>query len=65
MFQFSPFAPRWLCIHQRVVGIPHSGCPIRKSPDQCLLAASRGFSQLSTSFIASRRLGIHHTPIVA
>ena len=31
----------------------------------CLLAAPRGLSQLSTSFIASDCLGIHHTPFVA
>jgi hypothetical protein len=29
------------------------GFPIRTSPDQCLLAASRGLSQLTTSFIGS------------
>jgi hypothetical protein len=28
------------------------GCPIRRSPDQSLFAASRSFSQLTTSFIA-------------
>ena len=36
----------------------HSGCPIRTSTDQSLLAAPRGFSQLTTSFFASRSLGI-------
>ena len=41
------------------------GFPIRKSPDQSLLAAPRGLSQLATSFIAFWRLGIHHTPLVA
>ncbi len=41
------------------------GCPIRRSPDQSLLAAPRSLSQLSTSFIASDCLGIHHTPFVA
>jgi hypothetical protein len=35
------------------------GFPIRTSPDHSLLAASRGFSQLITSFIAFLRLGIH------
>ena len=35
------------------------GFPIRKSTDQSLLAAPRGFSQRATSFIASVRLGIH------
>ena len=41
------------------------GFPIRKSPDQCLLAAPRGLSQLATSFIACLRQGIHRTPLVA
>ena len=35
------------------------GFPIRKSPDHSLLAASRGLSQLITSFIAYLRQGIH------
>ena len=35
------------------------GFPIRTSPDHNLLAASRSFSQLITSFIAFLRLGIH------
>ena len=35
------------------------GFPIRISPDHSLLAASRGFSQLTASFIAYLRQGIH------
>src|ERR1700676_4429495 len=35
------------------------GFPIRTSPDHSLLAASRGFSQLTASFIAFLRQGIH------
>jgi hypothetical protein len=35
------------------------GFPIRKSPDHSLLAASRGLSQLTASFFAFLRLGIH------
>src|SRR5205807_5044323 len=35
------------------------GFPIRKSPDHRLLASSRSLSQLTTSFIASLRQGIH------
>src|SRR2546423_13361811 len=35
------------------------GFPIRTSPDHSLLAASRGFSQLTTSFVAYLRQGIH------
>jgi hypothetical protein len=37
------------------------GCPIRISPDLCLLAAPRSFSQLTTSFFDSWRQGIHRT----
>ena len=48
-----------------LAGCPCAGCPIRRSPDHDLLAAPRSFSQLSTSFIASRCLGIHHAPFVA
>src|SRR5512138_3455641 len=35
------------------------GSPIRTSPDHSLCAASRGLSQLATSFIACLRQGIH------
>ena len=35
------------------------GFPIRTSPDHSLLAAPRSFSQLTTSFFAYLRLGIH------
>ena len=45
--------------------LPAVGCPIRKSPDRSLLAATRGLSQLAASFIGSRRQGIHHAPLVA
>ena len=41
-----------------------SGFPIRISPDQSPLAAPRGFSQATTSFIASDRLGIHRLRFV-
>jgi hypothetical protein len=41
------------------------GFPIRTSPDQCAFDHSPGFSQPTTSFIASRRLGIHHAPLIA
>ena len=40
------------------------GCPIRKSPDQRALASPRSLSQRATSFIASRRQGIHQMPFV-
>jgi hypothetical protein len=42
------------------VGFPHSGIPGSKHA-----AAPRGFSQLTTPFIASQRQGIHRTPLVA
>jgi hypothetical protein len=48
-----------------ITGLRQLGCPIRKSTDQCLLAAPRGLSQLTTSFIASWHQGIHHKPLVA
>lgn len=39
-----------------------SGFPIRIFPDQSLLTTPRNFSQPATSFIASRRQGIHQMP---
>src|ERR1700689_5002787 len=65
MFQFPEFAASRLCIHHGLRAIRPEGFPIRKSPDQSLLAAPRSLSQLSTSFFASDCLGIHHTPFVA
>ena len=44
---------------------PGRGCPIRRSPDHSLLAAPRGLSQPSTSFIGSWCQGIHRTPLLA
>jgi hypothetical protein len=49
----------------RLVGNPYASCLIRRFPGHGLLAAHRNFSQLSTSFIASRCLGIHRAPFVA
>ena len=46
-------------------GFASVGFPIRKSPDQCLLAAPRSLSQLTTPFIASYCQGIHRVPLVA
>jgi hypothetical protein len=40
------------------------GFPIRKSPDQSLLAAPRGLSQPATSFIDAYRLGIHRVLLI-
>src|SRR5438034_7080730 len=44
---------------------PWWGCPIRTSADHSLLAAPRGFSQPSTSFIGSWCQGIHRAPLLA
>ncbi len=40
------------------------GCPIRISTDHFVCADPRSFSQLITSFIASKSLGILHTPLL-
>ena len=55
-----PYGFRW-----RDPGLPWMGFPIRKSPGRSLFAAHRGLSQLTTSFIAVLRQGIHRTPLVA
>ena len=55
-----PYVFRW-----RDRGLPSMGCPIRKSPGQSLFAANRSLSQLTTSFIAVLRQGIHRAPLVA
>jgi hypothetical protein len=65
MFQFPQLAAMHLCIQYKADWLSQPGCPIRIPPDQRLLAASRSFSQLSTSFIASRCLGIHRALLVA
>ena len=65
MFQFPGLSASWLCIHHGLAGSPCAGFPIRRSPDHNLLAVPRSFSQLSTSFFASDRLGIHRAPFVA
>jgi hypothetical protein len=65
MFQFPSFASSRLWIHQEnVPTLLGTGFPIRKSPGQSLLAATRGLSQLTTSFIAFLCQGIHHVPLV-
>ena len=55
-----PYVFRW-----RSRGLPSRGCPIRRSSGQSLFAAHRSLSQLTTSFIAGLRQGIHRTPLVA
>ena len=59
MFHFTRLAPAGNTHHCVL------GCPIRISLDQSLLAAPQSFSQLSTSFIASYSLGIHHSLLIA
>ena len=66
MVHFPPFASHPLFdsgVDDR--GLPRPGCPIRKSSGRSLLAAHRGLSQLSASFIALVRQGIHRMPLVA
>ena len=41
-----------------------TGCPIQKSSDQFSFANPRGLSQLTTSFFASKSLGIPHAPFI-
>ena len=45
-------------------GLPDGVSPFG-NPRLSLLPASRGLSQVATSFIASWCLGIHHTPLIA
>ncbi len=52
MFHFPAWASHVLCIQTWIGGINRLGFPIRTSSDHGLLAASRGLSQLATSFIA-------------
>ena len=52
MFHFPAWASLSLFIQERIGGIHRLGFPIRTSADHGLLAASRGLSQLATSFIA-------------
>ena len=60
MFQFPGFAsPPYVFRWRYPIRV---GCPIRTPRDQRLLAASPGFSQRATSFIASWRQGIHPMP---
>src|SRR3954447_14992164 len=66
MFQFTQFPLPVLCIQTGVT--PHDGCrvsPFGHPRIKACLAAPRGFSQLTTSFIGSRRQGIHRRLFVA
>ena len=57
MFQFSAVA---LLAERHIFNM--SGCPIRISADQFTFANPRSFSQLTTSFLAGRSLGIPRSP---
>ena len=59
MFQFPAFASP----ERRCPVFNRTGCPIRKSAGQGSFAPHRGLSQLITSFIACKSLGIHRSPL--
>jgi hypothetical protein len=66
MFQFPRFPPLVLCVQTRVT--PHDGCgvsPFGYPRIDARSTAPRGFSQSPTSFIGSRRQGIHRWLFVA
>ena len=65
MVHFPGLAAPSYVFRRRDRGLPSMGCPIRKSPGQSLFAAHRSLSQLTTSFIAGLRQGIHRAPLVA
>ena len=66
MFQFPAFPLPALCVQTGVT--PHDGCwvsPFGHPRINAWSAAPRGFSQPPTSFIGSRRQGIHRWHFVA
>ena len=66
MFQFTRFPLPALCVQTGVT--PHDGCrvsPFGHPRIKACSAAPRGFSQPPTSFIGSRRQGIHRWLFVA
>src|SRR5438067_3364312 len=66
MFQFPAFPQPALCVQAGVT--PHDGCrvsPFGYPRINAWSAAPRGFSQPPTSFIGSRRQGIHRWLFVA
>jgi hypothetical protein len=65
MVHFPGLAAPAYSFSGRSRGLPSRGCPIRKSPGQSLFAAHRSLSQLTTSFFAVLRQGIHRVPLVA
>jgi hypothetical protein len=66
MFHFPWFALPPLCIQDGVTGhYTRRVSPFGNFRINVRLATPRNFSQPPTSFIASQRLGIHRTPLVA
>ena len=66
MFHFPWYSPEALFYSDSGDGVlPPPGFPIRTSPDQSVFAATRGLSQLTTSFIAYWCQGIHRVPLCA
>ena len=65
MVHFPGLALASLCIQLAVTSMNWPGSPIRKSRGHGLFAPRPGLSQLTTSFIAFTRLGIHRVPLVA
>ena len=66
MFQFADLPlPSLFCSARSDWALPQPGFPIRTPPDQCMLAAPRGISLPTTSFIGSWRQGIHLVHCVA
>ena len=66
MFQFTEFPLPTLCVQAGVT--PHDGCRVSPFGHPRVVAQSaahRGLSQPLTSFIGSRRQGIHRWPFVA
>ena len=59
MFQFPRFPPYTYLFSVQCQRFALAGFPIRTSTGHRLLAAHRGFSQLTTSFIGFTHLGIH------
>ena len=65
MVHFPGFALSNLWIQFAVTGKNQPGSPIRRSRSHGLFAPRPSLSQLTTSFIAFTRLGIHHMLLVA
>jgi hypothetical protein len=66
MFQFPGFASQRLYIQRWMIPINRKRVSaFRNLRINACLPASRSISQATTSFVASRCQGIHHTPLVA